>query len=381
MAKKKKTKTKKKTTTKATNGNGNGEKPVTEMSTAELELMQDRLMRLEKQDASDHRRFLRNLRIDLKESAKLLDRGKARYFVDLYYQIQEFRKVAANQTRAGDEDNEPNFFLDWISAEFGDLEKTIQMVMGAYAAQTGPGRWMQSLYGCGNVMSAGFMAHLDITKAKTAGAFWRFCGLDPSMTWISREKADKIVKEVMEGKKGPPDQEDAVKAAAWVNGRAESVIEFATTTPDGEQRAMTRATLAAALCKRPFNAKAKVLCWKFANTMKKFKGHPKCFYGRLYAERKFFEEKKNERGDNAETAAEKLRQKPNHKQKDILKQGKLAPGHVDLRALRWASKLFLSHLHTVMWNSHYGTEPPKPYVIEHMGHAHIIEVPNWPLEE
>ena len=36
-------------------------------------------------------------------------------------------------------------------------------------------------------------------------------------------------------------------------------------------------------------------------------------------------------------------------------------------------KLFLSHLHGEMHRRILGREPPLPYPIAHMGHAHVIE--------
>ena len=59
--------------------------------------------------------------------------------------------------------------------------------------------------------------------------------------------------------------------------------------------------------------------------------------------------------------------------------GQLPPAHIHARAERYATKLFLAHWHHVAYESHFGTPPPKPYVIEHMGHAHYIAPPNWPM--
>jgi hypothetical protein len=38
-------------------------------------------------------------------------------------------------------------------------------------------------------------------------------------------------------------------------------------------------------------------------------------------------------------------------------------------------KLFLAHYHEVAYKDHYKTEPPLPYAIAHLGHAHKIAVP------
>ncbi len=52
---------------------------------------------------------------------------------------------------------------------------------------------------------------------------------------------------------------------------------------------------------------------------------------------------------------------------------------IQLRAQRYAVKLFLAHLHHVWHEIAFGTPPPKPFVIEHMGRAHYIAPPNWPM--
>ena len=52
-----------------------------------------------------------------------------------------------------------------------------------------------------------------------------------------------------------------------------------------------------------------------------------------------------------------------------------------MRARRKAVKLFLSHLHEVWFYIHTGGQrAPRPYAIEHLGHAHYIEVPNAPWD-
>ena len=60
-------------------------------------------------------------------------------------------------------------------------------------------------------------------------------------------------------------------------------------------------------------------------------------------------------------------------------QGKLPPAHIHARAKRYAVKMFLSHLQTVMWFEKYGELPVKPFVIEHMGHVHYVPIPHSDL--
>ena len=62
--------------------------------------------------------------------------------------------------------------------------------------------------------------------------------------------------------------------------------------------------------------------------------------------------------------------------KKKLAEGKLPDFNMDAQACRFATKIFLSHLHALWYWDSYGKPPPKPFAIEHLGHAHIIRVPN-----
>ena len=52
-------------------------------------------------------------------------------------------------------------------------------------------------------------------------------------------------------------------------------------------------------------------------------------------------------------------------------------GHIHSRAKRYAVKLFLAHYQHVAYWHEFGAEPPKPYAIEHMGHADVIKPPDF----
>ena len=108
----------------------------------------------------------------------------------------------------------------------------------------------------------------------------------------------------------------------------------------------------------------------------KFSGRDDCYYGHIYRERKNFEIARNERGDNKELA-EQLKEKvgKNTEAYKHFSNGLLPPGQIDARARRYAVKLFLSHLHGAWYETHFGTKPPLPYPIAHMGHAHFIPSP------
>jgi ribosomal protein L13 len=105
-----------------------------------------------------------------------------------------------------------------------------------------------------------------------------------------------------------------------------------------------------------------------------------CIYGQVYHERKEFEMNNNILGKLAGQAADALAKKNYDKTTDAYKayiRGMLPPAHIDARARRYAVKLFLSHLHEVMYWYEFKKAPPYPYPMAHMGHAHQVPVPNF----
>jgi len=260
---------------------------------------------------------------DLVQAAQQFGIVEARLAVDTYYQVQEFRKASANQIRAIDqgEDEGPKSHatLDWMFAQFETMEKQIQRTLDAWSIVQPAGPWLRSVKGIGPVLACNFLAHLDVRKAATAGAFWRFAGLDPTVTWKKGER-------------------------------------------------------------RPWNAALKRACFLAADSWVKLKSHEDSFYSKLYVQRKEYELAKNEKGElasEAERALSNKRFRDDTKAKGCYLEGKLPPAHLDMRARRWVEKIFLSHLHHVMYCEELGQKPPKPYILEHGGHVHYIPVPNY----
>ena len=246
---------------------------------------------------------------------------EVRYLVDTYYQMQDRRKASANQERALDEANEPIALTDFFVALDSFSERKIKQMLQAYAEGKQDATWAMSIRGSGPVIAAGLAAHIDITQAPTVGHIWRFAGLDPTLEWNKGQK-------------------------------------------------------------RPFNAKLKVLCWKVGESFVKVKNHDEDIYGKIYDLRKRLEEERNEAGQFAEQAKAKLEKFKIGKDTEAYKAysiGKLPPAHIHARAKRYAVKLFLAHYHHVAYEVQYGEAPPKPYVIEQLGHAHYMAPPNWPM--
>ena len=258
---------------------------------------------------------------DVRARASLMGAREARFLVDTYYQMQERRKASANQERSLIQAQEPITLIDFFTSMATYSEKRIRQMLQAYAEGKASGAWAMSIRGIGPVIAAGLAAHIDISLAPTTGHIWRFAGLDPTLAWDKGQK-------------------------------------------------------------RPFNAKLKVLCWKIGESFVKVKNHDEDIYGKLYDYRKRLEEERNEAGQFAEQAQHMLDTKKIGKGTEAYKAysaGKLPPAHIHSRAKRYAVKLFLAHYHHVAYEIANGTPPPKPYVLDHMGHAHYMSPPNWPM--
>ncbi len=131
--------------------------------------------------------------------------------------------------------------------------------------------------------------------------------------------------------------------------------------------------------KRPWNAELKTLCWKAGESFVLVSNKETAVYGNMYAQKKQVYLEKNERGGFALNAAKRLENYNISKDTDAYKayiQGKLPPAHVHSMAKRYATKMFLSHFHSVWYEKHHGVPAPMPFVIQHLGHADYIPPPN-----
>lgn len=313
------------------------------------------------------RAHLRQLKVDLGAAARTLKPHEARFLVDYYYQVQDYRTRSANYARSTmkEEGAEPNALVCWTYWEFEQIEKLIKEAMGEYALAHEAGVWSMSHFGVGEVISAGLLAHIDIARCETASRIYRFAGLDPSLSWIGREGAKALLKKVL---LECDTLEAAIPRLALEVKRSPEQLRAQAQQIDeetGEVKPMTKSSVEAALARRPWNARLKVLCWKMGDCFKKFHKSDECFYGKLYEQRKAREEARNLAGDYKEVARLSLEEKSFREDtnaKKAYKQGLLPAGRLDLRAMRFAVKIFLSHWHEVAYFSLHRKLPPAPYV-------------------
>lgn len=261
----------------------------------------------------------RRLEKDLVKKSASIDQESARALVDFYYRVQEHRIAIGNQRSSLSADG--NSLIDFYHLQMATIEESVKPALKAYAKNHVVGAWALSQYGIGDVISAGLLAHIDISRVQTAGQIWAYAGLNPNQKW---EKGQK----------------------------------------------------------RPWNADLKLLCYKIGDSFVKFHKREDCFYGHLYAKEKARRVELNESGAYADLAKKTLSEK-NFSDSDTRRayeDGRLPAGRIDLQARRYAVKIFLSHWFEVAYFAHNGKLPPNPWVIEHGGHAHYIPIPNIPEE-
>ena len=312
---------------------------------------------------------------DLREALEQLTPDEVRFAVRAYYQIQEYRKSAANQARQLIRGEEPHGLIAWLFCQHHIMEQQIKGAMDRWTEPQPLCQWARSICGIGPVLAAGLKAHINLDKAPTAGNIWSFAGLNPKMVW---EKGQK----------------------------------------------------------RPYNADLKTLCYKIGESFVKFQNHKDDFYGRYFVMRKALDWERNLSGQFVQHAQEQLKLKhieaaytkawysgaydPDDVRKamkgiteqaqtvsddadpdevDVKEEGEgnhtlmnlpratngrgvpmLPPAHIHSMARRFVVKLFLSHYHEVGKRLE-GKEPPEPYVIAHLGHIDKVEPPNWPMTQ
>jgi hypothetical protein len=318
---------------------------------------------------------------DMKKAAALLSRREARYLLDAYYQMQDSRIAERNRIRAGTSFGEPVAVLSWFANNSTAIENDLKNALGTFAKQYRVGNWLQSITGIGPILSAGFMAQLDVPPPPTVGNWWRFAGLDPSVRWWGTKAGKAMIREIT-GEAKKANNEHLVKIAQTINMDFGHLI--ARLAQEGFDQTKI-GDLEKFVAKRPWNKRLKCMSAFIAGeSFVKVQNNPNDFYGKLYVQYKARILEKNLNGDYAEAAAAALarlhdKTTPAYKANAA---GFLAPGHIHNRARRWTAKLFLSHIHTVCYWDYYGVAPPAPFIFNKCPdqHTHYIPPPNWSEE-
>ena len=271
------------------------------------------------------------------KAAGKFTREEALALIGMYYALQKVRVAQSNRISAherGDDtmavsepaptDELP--IVKRLKDETLRIEIQCQRALREFAKASVVGQWAMTQYGVGPVIAAGLLAHINWNTCRWASQIYSFAGINPN-------------------------------AKEWEKGQ-----------------------------KRPHNAALKKLLWNLGECFKRVSGKPEAFYGQFYAQRKKLEIANNESGKLAERAKSML-DKANKNKWRITKEmracwesGKLQPCGLDLRAMRYAVKMFLSHFHQIGRAVHFG-ETVKPWVLVHGGHGDYIPPPNWPMKD
>lgn len=363
-----------------------------------------------------------------------LTRPEARFLVSDYYTFQDMRKRADMQIRHLSPDKEMPYLLQYTADSSAHIETQIKRALLKYAEGTRVGQWMLAQVGIAEVISAGLLAYLDVDQAPTVGHWWRFAGLDPTSQWKSADYVDGFVKSARRANDGDwaalinicaemhrrplavlhstkvddvplleripePDEirqylsEHGSSAVIKAEFHADNMLRealqdntvlanaYSTICPDVK---FDWTAIKKMLSKRPWNAGLKQICWHAGQSFKKVSGDrvdaktgeplPPAFYGKLYREQKDKVVRKNEQGAYAERARTFVTKSADVRK--TLSEGRLPAGNLDSQACRYAVKIFLSHLHAVMYWDTFNAPPPRPFAIQHLGHAHEIKIPN-----
>jgi hypothetical protein len=143
--------------------------------------------------------------------------------VELYYDAQKLRIMHANKERSEGPDELVTWFAYWLamgeSVIAGKLKNWVESVKSPAEA-----KWAYAQVGIGPVIASGLSAHIDVTKADSISAVWKFAGQAPGFD--RKTKGQKL----------------------------------------------------------PYNARLKTLIWKMGESFVKVSGKDGATYGKLYAE-------------------------------------------------------------------------------------------------
>jgi len=176
---------------------------------------------------------------------------------------------------------------------------------------------------------------------------------------------------------------------------------------------VTKQELSRRMSMRPWNPTLKVLAYKLGMSFAKVQNKEGAQYGRLLKERKVIEWDRNVSGEMIEEANRVVASGVKHtspayvwgsgqvtkEEAEVARwkfsegeyayvpnlvgvgegQPMIPPGRINMRAQRWAVKMFLSHLHHVMYEVANGEPPARPYAIDVLGHRDYIAPYGWPM--
>src|SRR5258708_10991824 len=146
---------------------------------------------------------------DLKSAAATLSAAEARFLVDAYYTVQDYRIRFNNQIRALSQSGEPHELIKWHAGNVQGLEKQYANALDKYSSAHTVGEWLGSIVGIGPVIASGLLAHIDIHKAPTVGHVITFVGDNPNIKYLGKAGAAGVVNQVLGSQRNAEVTEEA----------------------------------------------------------------------------------------------------------------------------------------------------------------------------
>ncbi len=307
-------------------------------------------------------------------------RQEIKTLVDLFYQMQDFRKALREQIRSIESDKTKTtstVILDYFLKSVTVIEVNCQKVLHLICMKSEVGRWLLQIKGIGPVLAAGCLAYFDVEGKQYATQFISYAGLnDNNRPWIGKVGAEAIMKEISSDTYLDDDQAGRYSIATkWP-------LNYLRQAAYVEGKGWKRDQMIKAASKIPYNKGLKVLMWKIGKSFIWVQNKPESVYGHLFAERKALELFKNENNEYADQAANILQTKKFKKDTIAYQEysnGKLPQAHIVARAMRRAEKIFIVHLFEEMYRVHHkddpnGNIPPRYYILEHSNGVHNKEI-------
>lgn len=358
------------------------------------------------------------------KSKKLVDlyvleptRAEAKYFADLYYQVQDFRTQIENQIRAidqgVDQDDKTHkddkqkkkakvvstpatmAFRHHILKQFKTIEDDIKACLSEYSDRIPMGKYAKQVVGIGPVFATVLCSALEIPDKETldpdkqvftVGNWISYSGLnDNNRPWIkSDDVARKMVTEAIEENGGLIDEYAVRLLCAKSKWTYNHYYTFCSDRKTGKFQGFTKDKLIKATKLIPYNKNLKKTMYLIGESFVKVQNKENSLYGRLYKERLQYEIDRNEAGGNAEAAAKALSEKNYSKSTLAYKaysEGKIPKAQLIRRAQRHTVKIFLNHLFEFEYLNKYAKFAPVPYVFTLDGeHKDYIE-PEVPFND
>lgn len=330
---------------------------------------------------------------ELKNRVKELDKDQSRSLLDLYYQIQRTRKGAGNQrsalkrevdydTVAGD-----SMVTEWSEDYLKVMESQLKMALEVVGKSTHLGKWVTTIHGIGPIIATTLLAHIAMERVQTVGDVWNFSGMNPEKKWLKGQKRPwcarmkqmcYFVGESFVKVSGNP---DAFYGQLYLERKKFEIDR--NDSGENRQKAIDKAR---EIRKSAGETGSDALKW-----------YDGCFkngdHRRLLEVQAEVDDDQitqwQAEAKNPLTPAQiksKIQVLTSAARLQWVKDNAgpvgsgdpmLPPGHVHGQARRWVVKIWLYHVMQIWMRIHSKGERelPLPWVIEHGGHAHMIECP------